>query len=279
MSFNPEILYMEDFTKKSHDELSIKLDEMNKSYNPGILPDQRLDLIVSTIEEIKQKLISYRFHSEDEEVQYFKNILPATLSLYIYYSDRIEWDRIRLQGSAEKRSRFTDRINAQSEQFRTDFKEFYEYCRDGKTGLDSFYFLRASPINRELNYSLRSIIDRNSPPVFCERMARLMAYSRLEQELRLNTSENNQEQQNDSDKPKLIWTLPKRDLVEIIYAFKGAGAFNDGKAELVLIQHSFEKMFGVSLGNISRSFQELMSRKKGHTSFLDQLKEALTSKL
>jgi hypothetical protein len=271
---------MRDFTQQLHDELLSKLGELDKNYDPGILPDPRMDLIVSAIDQIKEKLKTHRFLSEEDEIHYFKSVLPVTLSLHIYYSDRIEWDRIRLQGSPECRYQFTDRIYSQAENFRTVHKDFYEYCRDGKAYLDRFYFLRDSPANREKVYPLRSIIDRNSPTIYCEMTARLMAYTRLEQELHRSVSENKESAAPEySDKPVLVWTLPKIKLIEIIYALKVICAFNNGQAELAVIQECFEKMFGISLGNISRSFQEILARKKGYTPFLDQLKECLLKRI
>ena len=82
-----------------------------------------------------------------------------------------------------------------------------------------------------------------------------------------------------SDKPTIIWTLSKITLIELIYALKEIGAFNNGKTELSLIQEYFERIFGISLGNISRSFQEILYRKKGQTLFLDQLKECLVKRI
>jgi len=270
---------MRDFTQQVHEKLLIILEDLDLNYDPRILPDRRLDLIVDSIEEIKQKLITHRFQSEDEEIHYFKSILPATLSLYIYYSDRIEWDRIRMQGSPECRYAFTDRMYSQAENFRSVHKDFYEYCRDGKTHLDRFYFLRDSPGNRDRVYSLRSIIDPCSPTIHSEMMAMLIAYSKLEHELKMDVAENNRTSSSKTGKSQLRWTGKQIDLIELGYGLKETGSLNNGKASLKDIFDFFEESFEINLGNTSRLFQDIIGRKTGNTIYLDLMRVKLHQRI
>ena len=270
---------MRDFTQQVHEKLLIILEDLDLNYDPRILPDRRLDLIVDSIEEIKQKLITHRFPSEDEEIDYFKSILPVTLSLYIYYSDRIEWDRIRMQGSPECRYAFTDRMYSQAENFRSVHKDFYEYCRDGKTHLDRFYFLRDSPGNRDRVYSLRSIIDPCSPTIHSEMMAMLIAYSKLEHELKMDVAENNRTSSSKTGKSQLRWTGKQIYLIELGYGLKETGSLNNGKASLKDIFDFFEESFEINLGNTSRLFQDIIGRKTGNTIYLDLMRVKLHQRI
>jgi hypothetical protein len=275
-----EIFFMKLFTQKLHDELLKNLEEADKNYSPKNIEDRRLDLIVTTINEIKEKLKSYQFASEKEEIKYFKCILPEILLLHIYYTHVVEWDRIIRKGSDKTRYDFYDNLFTIAENFRADHKLFYDYCRNGNSDLDGFYFLRSSPLNRDNIYPLRIIIDPASPTTYCEILATFLAHARLESELHQSLTGNRENAINPTPQsPLLTWTLPKINLIEIIYAFKEAAAFNHGKADLKTIVECFEKMFGIPLVNISRSFQEIMSRKMGYTSFIDQLKESLLKKI
>jgi hypothetical protein len=268
------------FTQKLHAELISKLEDLDRNYSPQNLEDQRLDLIITAIEKIKEKLKSHEFGSDKDEIHFFKSILPETLSLHIYYTHVMEWDRIARQGSEKSRYDFYDSTFTKAENFRKEQKEFYEYCRDGKTDLDRIYFLRKSPMNREREYPITTIIDPSSPTTHCGILARFRAYSRLEHELHLSISDSKQNlaPPNLHDQ-KLTWTLSKISLVEMIYAFKEISAFNNGKVDLKTITECFEKMFNIHLGNISRSFQEIMSRKMGYTVFIDLLKVWLLKKI
>jgi hypothetical protein len=268
------------FTQKSHAALISKLEDLDRNYSPQNLEDQRLDLIIRAIEKIKIKLKTHAFASDKDEIHYFKSILPVTLSLHIYYTHVMAWDRMIRQGSEKARFDFYDSVFTKAENFRNGQKEFYAYCRDGKSDLDRLYFLRNSPMNRERVYHPGSITDPASPPVFCGILAKFLAFSRLEHELHLSISENSQikTSANVHDQ-KLTWTLSKISLVEVIYALKEANAFNHGKADIKTITEYFERIFNVQIGNITRSFQEIMTRKMGYTVFIDLLKEWLLKKI
>jgi RteC protein len=82
------------------------------------------------------------------------------------------------------------RIYSQAEAFRSDLKNFCEYYCDGKMYLDNLYFLRNSSANRESKYQVRRIIDPSSPPLHCEMLANLIAYTKMEQELKMAVAEN-----------------------------------------------------------------------------------------
>ena len=84
-----------------------------------------------------------------------------------------------------------------------------------------------------------------------------------------------EETQQAVSREKLVWTFPKIALIELIYAFKAAGTFNNGSADLKRIIRYFERIFSVDLGNYSRSYQEIVTRKTGFTIFLDLLKEKM----
>ncbi len=270
---------MTDFTQQLHDELLVKLEDLDKNDNPLIIGDPRPELISSAIDRIKEKLKNYQFEKTEEEIIYFKMVLPETISLCIYYTEKIEWDRIRRQGSPESLYRFKDRIYSQTENFRISHPDFHDYCVSGKTHLDQLYFLRSSPMNTQREYSFEFIINPNSPPIYSGMKARLIAFTRLERELNGNTSCSDTEATGlNHETASLPWLLPKICLTELIYALKEVGAFGEGK-ELTAIKTCFEKMFRINLGNISRTFQEILARKKGHTSFLDKLKECLLKKI
>ncbi|HEV3224010.1 MAG TPA: RteC domain-containing protein [Puia sp.] len=265
---------MKAFTEKLHNELLVKLDELNRNYNPQNLTDPRLNLITSVIDQIKGKLKVHHFEHEEDEIHFFKKVLPETLALYIYYSYKIEWDRINRQGSLECSYKFTDRIYLQAENFRNDRKEIYEYNRDEKFLLDKIYFLRTSPLNFESKYQLRQIIDPSSPPVHCELLAMNIAYSRLENEMKMSLKENmDKASPNSSNEDGLPWTGTKASATELLYALKRSGLIDNGNASLNKMKKWFEKAFSIDLGNISKIFQDIQSRKMNNISVFDKLKE------
>jgi hypothetical protein len=271
---------MKAYTEKLHEALLSKLDGLDENYDPQNLSDPRLGLIATTIDQIKEKLKTCTFKNIADEVYFFKFVLPPTLALYIYYTDKMEWDRIIRQGSPECRYKFVDRIYSQAETFRKEYSVFCDYHRDGKTDLDHLYFLRDSPINRETKYQLRRIIDPSSPPLHCELLARLIAYSKMEHEVSISIMESEGALPPvKTGKLKLRWTGKQIDLIELVYGLKETGSLNNGKATLKDIFDFFAEAFEVDLGNTSRLFQDIMTRKAGFTIYLDLMKEKLIQRI
>jgi hypothetical protein len=266
---------MKVFTEKLHNELLSKLDELDRNYNPQNLTDPRLHLIADAINKIKEKLKTWQFKCTEDEIHFFKKILPETLALFIYYSDKIEWDRINLHGSLECRYKLSDRLFLQAENFREEHKVMYEYIRDERTDLDNLYYLRNSPLNRESKYQLIHIIDPSSPPVHCKLQAMNIAYSRIEHEMKMSLKENT-----DKAIPAILnednlsWTGTKAGATELLYALKRSGFIDNGNASLNKMKKWFEKAFSIDLGNITKKFQDVQSRKMNNNSVFDKLKEA-----
>jgi len=269
---------MKVFTEKLHNELLSKLNELDKNYDPQNLTDPRLNLIAIAIDKIKVKLKTWQFKSTEDEIHFFKTVLPKTLSLYIYYSDKIEWDRINLQGSLECRYKLSDRLFLQAENFREEHKVIYEYNRDERTDLDKLYFLRNSPLNREPGYQLIQIMDPSSPPFQCRLLAMNIAYSRIENELKMIIAEEKGTQPMKKS-GKCIWTGKQIDLIELGSGLYESGSFNNGNASRKDIFDYFEEVFDVDLGNTSSLFQDIVQRKTGTTKFLDQMKEKLLKRI
>ncbi len=271
---------MKSYTEKLHDELLGKLDELNRSYDPLMLSDPRLHLITQVINQIKEKLTTYSFKTEDDEVQYFKNCLPKMQSLYFYYKDKMDWDRIAVLGTDNARYTYHDRIFSQAENFRADNRTFCDYYRDGTNELDYFYFSRNSPANLEMHFDVRQIIDASTPPLHTELLAKFIAYTRLEFDSKKAISENEETLSPvKADRTTLKWTAKQIDIIELGYALKEANAFNDGNVSLNEIFKFFRDSFDMEIGNSSRLFQDLVRRKSSSPLFLDLLKKKLLQRI
>lgn len=75
----------------------------------------------------------------------------------------------------------------------------------------------------------------------------------------------------------LVWSGSKVSLIELAYALKVSAVFNGGNATIQDIVTLLERSFHSDLGNASRTFQVILARKKGSTSFIDKLKVGLES--
>ncbi len=272
---------MLEFAQKLHDELLLELDSQNENHNiKSFSPDQRLSLILASIDRLKEKLKSYEFLSEEDEVYFFKKLLPLFLSLHLYYKEKFDLQSIELFGTPQLRNGYFERLFIRIEDFFNENAEFLKYYRSGKTYLDKYYFLRNSSFQQEHMDLLTSLIDPSCCTIYSIKVANILTYSKLERDIRnIFLGEKDEGLPLTNNKTKLEWTDTKAGLVELIYSLKAKGAFNNGKAGLKNITEYFENMFSVRLGNTSRSFQEILSRKTGYTQYIDKLRDNLNSRI
>jgi hypothetical protein len=276
---------MIDFTQKLHEELLQKLEALNESPDSKkIVSDPRLQLILEAIDQIKQKLKRYNFDSEEEEIYFFKNLLPEFLSLFIYYSEKASIACSERIGTEKSKNDFLDQLFQKMDYFFKINNDFFNYYRFGKTRFDNYYFLRnISSYNDHLDLPA-FMMDESFCTIYSWKVATINAYTRLEKEIRFHSNENgrsikNEEANLDSEIPGLEWTDSKRGLTELIYSLQEQGSFNNGQADLKTIIRCFEKTFSVELGNTSSTYQQLLSRKKGSSSFLTRLQEKFDERI
>jgi RteC protein len=272
---------MLEFTKQLHDELLENLEGLDRSPdNEKIFACRRLELIHEAIKQLKEKLRAYKFISEQEEIQFFKTSMPQVLSLLIYYKEKIDLESFQEMTIPKLKFGFVNRTYSRTEKYIEDNIEFYKYYHTGKSDLDSYYFLRKNQLSQENLDLLSSVMDPSFGTIYSLKVATFLAYEKLGEELHANISDE-QIVTPDSKlkKSDLKWTDPKIGIIELIYALREKGAFNNGKADLIQIKECFEKIFSISLGNIYRYFQDILTRKTGYTPYLDQLKERLRWKI
>ncbi len=98
-----------------------------------------------------------------------------------------------------------------------------------------------------------------------------MAYKKLDDELSLLYAERESDRSGAAgNNYKLLnWMGSTIDLVELSYALVKAGCF--GNATLKDVIETFQFTFQKKLGNYTKKYQEMLSRKKGTTRFLTRL--------
>ncbi len=276
---------MIDFTHKLHEELLKKLDTLNELHDSRkMLPDPRLQMILETIDQIKQRLKRYNFESEEDEINFFKNLLPEFLSLFIHYSEKASIACSERIGTEQSKVEYLDELFQKMDYFFKINTDFFNYYRFGKTRFDNYYFLRnTSSYNDHLDLPA-FMLDESFCTIYSWKVATINAYARLEKEIRFSSNENNLSIRNEvknseGNNPGLEWTDSKRGLTELIYSLQEQGSFNNGQADLKTIIRCFEKTFSVELGNTSSTYQQLLSRKKGSSSFLSRLQEKFDERI
>jgi len=277
---------MQTFTEKLHDELKSKLQMLEDDlHSEKFRAERRIGLIIQTINQILKKLETHHFPTEKEEIAYFKSVLPSTISLLVYYDGKNDWESVERLGTQKAKQDYLQELFRKINDFFKDNDELFKYYRSGRTNLDRYYFLPKRNLDGENFDLVSSLMDPSFCTISCLKVAIFMGYARLEKDIldALNKKEDGVKlrkkvwgESNITESfEKLEWTFSKVALTELIYALRAAGVFNHGNADLKTIVRYFEKVFGVNLGNVTRTYQEIISRKTGQTIFLDELKQKM----
>lgn len=229
---------------------------------------QKSMLIVrNTLLELKSQVRTSSFHSQEEEIRFFKEIKPPFLAQYLFYE---KLTIIKAQTPPGDKSSIAEfylaRIN-RCQQFIRKNLEFYTYYSSGNKAFDSVYFTR----NKGLSNPLQDDFFSTSHDIL---LARILAAEMLKDYLVQGL--NNMP---DTSANPLQWTASKAALIELIYALHASEALNKGGADLKHLATGLEALFQVNLGNYYRAFQEIRQRKINRTSFLDQMKQKFIQRM
>jgi hypothetical protein len=261
-------------------ELSHKIESLEKE-NTSILTQAQNGLqyckeLLKALEALVEK---NGFRDEREEILFFKEVKPKFYSRLIYYYKLYNIEVGRPVGTHQDQVQYLQKELDRIKEFFEDNKFFYQYFRGDETYLDEKLFLRtADTTSLSINlYDVHSNPDFSTPVDYI--LSRILANEMLLAYLNKAISAVNNEPITDAtEKTKLSktlsWTEAKSALIELIYAFKARGSFNNGKATLKEITDYFQTVFNIEINNVSRDFQDILSRKRSYTYYLDALKES-----
>jgi hypothetical protein len=272
---------MLEFAGQLYEELISKLKKLdNKDFVELYPAGERKDLIVLAIDRLKEKLRTYHFKDEEEEIFFFKYAMPDFLTLYIQDSEKKYLDVAMLMGSPRIKFLYLKKYFLEMNDFYVKNCDFMNYLSSGKTDLDQYYFLCADKFREENDELISEAMTFPVDMVYSLNIARIIAYETLRSKLdSYKPNDIMEAYYKDCEKDALVWTASKTDLTELIYCFKEAGCFNNGEADVKQIAEYFEYVFSIDLGNTSSTFQKILSRKKGQTTYIDKLRHHINRKI
>ncbi|NOS93042.1 MAG: hypothetical protein HOP30_14055 [Cyclobacteriaceae bacterium] len=190
------------------------------------------------------------------DANFNKVVYPKFLSLLIYYRHVVVLFSGEPLNRREQISCLKE-LRKKLEAFRQEHRELIQYCRSGATDRDAFYF----------GVNAHQVLLPEESPVYV--WSKYLASQKLNDLIEVEIGRRKVVVDNND----LVWTAPKTNLIELLYALHATNVFNDGKAGVKQLAEAFEKIFQVNLGNYYRVFQDIRQRKINQTVFLDQLKE------
>ena len=260
------------------DDLFQELEDNQNMFSFSVIKQaqQSIRLCVDYLDKLRDYIVQYSFKDRQEEIEFFKEIKTAIYGRLLYFYKIYNIETAQPTGlTKEQPGKEIDRVMTFFEKNRF----FYRYYRGNETYLDDIFFRRSAdiiPIQRRL-------FDSYYHPNFCTSHDNIFAEI-LANELLINYLEKPAQQLATTTQTQTIaatpipskkrtWTDPKSALIEMAYAYKAKGSFNNGKATLKEIFEYLQWVFNIVLTNPSRDFQEILRRKSGYTIYIDGLKE------
>lgn len=245
--------------------------------------EKAIEISVKAKDNLKALILKTTFKSQEEEIQFFKEIKPQFTSKVIYYNSIFKIEMKKPSGGARVLKKYYNNELIKLKSFFDNELDFYQYYRSGNIYLDYKYFLRGK---FDIKLSLDSHYfesDTNFSTSHDFKVARLIANGLielyLENQLRMIDNNSNKEKSQRQPNTKMTWTGSKVALTELLYALHSEGIFNNGAADLKDIAEYFEYVFEIDLGQYRRTFLEIRMRKAEKTKFISALNDVLLKRM
>ena len=277
---------MEKFTNLHLDEIEKQINKIERDEKNEITKSTRiLKFLESKLGELKKFIVKYDFKSEEEEIQFFKEIKPKIVSKLIYYMSVYKIEMNRPKGSCSTIETYLLTELDLLKHFFDCNIEMYHYFRMGGTHFDKIYFLRNRDTDIPMNIACFYFeCDVRFSTVYDYKIAKIMANDLLELYIKSQLAKLKEDALNEHEidtefKARESWTASKTDLAELIYALDTSKCINHGNIKLKALTSYLEVVFNISIGDIYRIYLEIRERKGSRTQFLDRLKDKLIERM
>jgi hypothetical protein len=267
------------YSKERYGELQRELSMLNlETENPLIPIDSACKLVDIAMSELKVYLIQYKFQSDQEEIEFYKEYMTEFLKEAVFFTEVFNLESIKKVGTQKSMRQYYEQELRSIQNFLDSHQTLYNYLLLEKSDKDKTYFLRSSEAPVYKPSLFRHTLDTRFCPVFTLYFGRIKGVLEISKYIygQLRKLNGANQYGHMIKKPQLNWTGKKVELVELVYALKASGVLNHGRAEIREIARVFESLFGMNFQDIYRTYTEISIRKKSRTAFLDFLKERMT---
>jgi hypothetical protein len=251
--------------------------------DPILRSEDAINIIINSIEKLKILFEKERIKSQEQEIDFFKNIKPRFTSKLIYYNAIFKIETKKPHGGERIIKKYLNNELEKLKRYFDNNLDFYKYYRTGSNYLDHKYFTRGKIDIKLALDSFYFEVDHTFSTSHDFKVAKIMAHDLiqvyLEDKLLMMENREPKEKSQVNPKVKQNWTGSKVALIELLYALHSEGVFNNGASDLKDIAEYFQNVFNIDLGQYHRAFLEIRMRKSDQTKFLNALKEKLVKRM
>ena len=238
-------------------------------------------VLANAFDKLKKFILSYKFQSEEEEINFFKEVKPRFCYRLIYYRKLYNIEINRPVAALCTQKEYLHEELRAINKYTNKRLDFVRYYRSGSTHLDSLYFLRNRVDTEQYLETFYYELDPNFSTNCDFKVAKIMANDMLSaylmQEIELLNDNGIKLGTFNFTSTKKTLMGSKAELQEQIYSWDSAGSF--GNVPLTQLYDYIQNVFNIQLdGNLSRTFGDLKIRNTP-TPYLDKLKSALLKRM
>jgi len=268
------------------DCFSTSISQINESNDNELSKiDQKIAVSRDCLSELRNIIRNDKFPSPKDEITYFKSQKPLILGKLGYYRKQKEFllEKPIISISKQKESILNELNRMDCENVKSF--EFIKYYRLNQDELDHLFFLRGN------NFEMFLISPhQNHDPEFSTQHDYMVAniitndlllkfYNKQIQHLNRNDSNIVAEEILPPSICGITWTATVTELIELTKGLETIGAINNGNIDMKKVSEACKIIFGVDIGNYSKTYSQIKERKKDVTKFIDKLKMALQNRI
>ncbi|MDG2431990.1 RteC domain-containing protein [Flavobacterium sp.] len=245
--------------------------------------EKAIEISVKAKDNLKALIHKTAFKSQEEEIQFFKEIKPQFLSKFIYYNAIYKIETKKPYGGNRILKKYYNNELIKIKRHFDNNLDFYRYYRTSSNYLDYKYFIRGKfdvklaldSYYIETDHSFSTSHDYKVAKIIANDLIELYIESKI---LDMEIKEPREKSQLNHNS-KQNWTGSKVALIELLYALHSDGVFNNGASDLKDIVEYFENIFNIDLGQYRRVFLEIRARKTDRTKFIMALNQVLLKRM
>ena len=237
------------------------------------------------LKKLRFKIRETIFLNNNEEIIFFKHIIPKICADFIYYSTQMQHHHSKPNSTNSILKNFIKNKLKKLESKKRKNLEFYRYYNQNSGYYDHLYFLRKNKqlelFSADISFYLVTEFYTSHDTLAAEVIAYDLLTNFYKKEINKlkNITSGVFNDTEKFDSVELSWTASKTDLVELIYALKVSKSINSGNVNTKELTTLLSNVFNIDITNVYKTFSEIKNRNQERTKFLNKLTFSLGEKL
>ncbi|MDT0691399.1 RteC domain-containing protein [Salegentibacter sp. F188] len=242
-----------------------------------------IELCRNLLYKLKKEIILHGLNSQEEEIDFFKNIKQVPLVQLIYFSEIHSLEIQFPKADKKAQLKFIKRKIKRLNRFFLYNIDFGQYINSNATHFDKEYYTRN---NLDTYYIPTSNFYFQDPDFSTPRdmlLGKFKAYNSivvyLDKRMSCIINNSNGKTFNHTPTEKITWPFTNSDWVEMVYALWYNGLRNQNGLSIMKVSQKLQEIFDYTPRDIYKTNQDIKGRKNSRTLFLDQLATSLLSEM